>query len=84
MTHRKRPVTFKDWRDLQQQMARDVGFYVYARWACRGQCGMDRWLWYLLHRMRRIDARLEVEIKVRDATYYDCLRQFLDELTQGE
>jgi hypothetical protein len=72
MNHR--PETFHDWRKLYNENLRNIGFA--AAWLAERDGGVvfiDRNLYSLLHRDRRLKARMEVEREAGTESYKRAL-----------
>lgn len=66
--HPLRPVTFRDWKSLYHQAAKELGWMVSHRFK-NGHLHIDRDLYREIRRMKRIDERMQIESEAMDATW---------------
>lgn len=73
---KKRPVTYKDWRNLWHEEAKWLGWRITWR-AAEGRPLIDRETHRLIRRLVRIMNRLDVENEVMDRSWCEAMLEIL-------
>ena len=73
-----RPQTFFDWRELWHREAKYLGWHIAWLFGKNGRrIRIDRSTYRLLHRLKRIRARLDIEGIVRDETWAAAMYEMI-------
>ena len=74
----KRPVMFTEWRSLYHTESKMLGYVVFWRVKCGARTvGVDREIWKLVDRIRRIRKRLDIESEVKDESWCRSMWQMI-------
>ena len=72
----KRPITFKDWRALWHYEAKVLGWCIMSNFDGK-KLKITRNTWKQILKLKRIDARLNLENQVMDSSWCDAMIELL-------